>query len=333
MNEDTILIGIDGGGTKTEAVLSDRYGHVLARRIDGPSNPNDVTLAASASVLTRLTEAVLADVGLKNAYHTVSLFVGVAGGLNHGPALTEALRCALPALGAVAVSSDVTILLSSELPEGDGACLVCGTGSACFLRIGNAVTRIGGWGYLLDSGGGGYHLGRDALEAVLMAHDGRGPATALTNRLAAHYGDAVPNLITPIYREGKPYIASCAPCVFEAAFSDRDAVAAAILERNARALAAYIDAAYVKWSPRADTNSKRGSLPVILGGSISRHRPAFVAQISSLLAPETSATLRVAEAPAVLGALFEARHLLGNEASVSTAAFSDRFSKTYACHQ
>jgi hypothetical protein len=135
----------------------------------------------------------------------------------------------------------------------------------CFLRRGDELIRIGGWGYLLDSGGGGYDIGRDALEAVLRAHDGRGEATALTEKITARLGGEAHTKITDIYREGKPYIASCAPDVFEAA-REGDPVATAILRRNARKLAEYIEAA---WGHLTDQGQPH-TLPIVMGGGISQ---------------------------------------------------------------
>ena len=214
------------------------------------------------------------------------------------PEQLKRLREAYPTVGALGIRSDVQILLSGELPWGDGACIICGTGSACFLRRGEELIRIGGWGYLLDSGGSGYDIGRDALEAVLRAHDGRGEPTALTEGLRAHLGGDVHTRITEIYREGKPYIAACAPCVFAAA-KEGDAVALAILSRNARALAEYVEAAWAHLST--------GALSVVMGGSISqREADLWLPLVASRVDPAICPRITVATAPPVFGAVVEA---------------------------
>ncbi len=294
-------IAIDGGGTKTEGVLTDNKGTVLARAMGGASNPNDVTLTGAMDVLTGVVDALLERGGLTaDDLPRVSLFGGIAGGINNGPALEAAMREAYPAVGALGICSDVQILLSGELPEGDGACIICGTGSVCFLRRGEELIRIGGWGYLLDSGGSGYDIGRDALEAVLRAHDGRGEPTTLTERLTAHLGGEVHTRITEIYREGKPYIAACAPCVFAAA-KEGDAVALAILRRNARALAEYIEAAW------AHAGLLSPGISVVMGGSISqREADVWLPMIASQTNHAVFPRFIVAKAPPVFGAVVEA---------------------------
>ena len=304
----TYYIAIDGGGTKTEGVLTDTRGRVLAHALGSASNPNDVTLRGSVTVLTGLVNTLLEQIGLPHDdLSEVSFFGGIAGGINYGPALEAALREMYPTLGALGIRSDVQILLSGELPLGDGACIICGTGSACFLRRGEELIRIGGWGYLLDSGGSGYDIGRDALEAVLRAHDGRGEKTHLTDLLTAHLGGAVHTRITDIYREGKPYIAACAPLVFAAAKSG-DAVATAILRRNARSLAEYVEAAW-RYLPEPK------ELPVVMGGGISQKEADYwLPLVTSLVSPSIPTHMTVATAPPVFGAVVEAAKQAGGAA-------------------
>ena len=301
----TYYIAIDGGGTKTEGVLTDTRGRVLARALGSASNPNDVTLQGSVTVLKGLTNTLLEQAGLTSVdLPEVSFFGGIAGGINYGPALESALREAYPTVGVLGIRSDIQILLSGELPTGDGACIICGTGSACFLRRGDELIRIGGWGYLLDSGGSGYDIGRDALEAVLRAHDGRGEATALTELLTAHLGGEAHTKITDIYREGKPYIAACAPCVFKAAKAG-DPVANGILRRNARALSEYMEAAWHWLTEEGSTGPS--CLPVVMGGGISQKEADFwVPLVASLVDPAIPVQVTVATAQPVFGAVVEA---------------------------
>ena len=297
-------IGIDGGGTKTEAVLIDRTGMVLARRIGGASNPNDVTPSASCDVMESLVHGLLVDANLSEGENAVYLFGGIAGALNHRNTLVHEMKFRLPNLAGIDVGSDVINLLSGVLPTGDGACIICGTGSACFLRRDRELIRIGGWGYLLDSAGSGYDIGRQALEAVLRAHDRRDPATVLTELLAEKLGGEVHTKLSEIYEKGKPYIAACAPAVFEAA-AKRDATAQAILMRNAGALAEYIEAAWLWLCEGRDVPPT--SLPVVMGGGISQHEaPMWSDLVASMVDGSVPATVQTTETPMVWGAIVEA---------------------------
>ncbi len=295
------VIGIDGGGTKTEGVLLDGRGCLLARERDGATNPNDIGVDVACRRLAGMAETLVERAGV--APGDCCLFGGIAGALNHREDMKQRLSHLCPSLGSIDIGSDVVNLLSSELPEGDGACIVCGTGSACFLRRGRELVRIGGWGYLLDSAGSGYDIGRQGLEAALRAYDRRGPATRLTERLADVLGCPVEQGITRIYDGGKPYIASMAPAVFSAA-TEGDEVAEAILNRNASAIAEYIAAAR-RW-----LDNDREPLPVmtvLLGGGISQHYdPAWADRIGRLTDPSLNVKICTAHAPAVWGAAVEA---------------------------
>jgi N-acetylglucosamine kinase-like BadF-type ATPase len=255
------------------------------------------------------------------------MFFGIAGGINYGPALESSLCERFPEAEALTVRSDIHILLSGEIPEGDGACIICGTGSACFLRRGDEVIRIGGWGYLLDSGGSGYDIGRDALEAALRHFDGRGEATILSALLAEHLGGAVNTRITDIYREGKPYIAACAPLVFHAV-RQGDPVAEAILNRNARKLAEYAECAW-RWLT-ADGRAVPQTLPVVMGGGISSHEaPAWQTRIRSLTDPAVPAVFTPALMPPVFGAVTEAMRRSREGTAASYQALKEGFLDSY----
>ena len=301
-------IGIDGGGTKTEGVLTDRDGRILARVFGTASNPNDVTPDGSARVLISLTEKLLTESGLSESdLPEISLFGGIAGGINHGATLEDALMARFPTVGALQVRSDVQILLSGELPVGDGACIICGTGSACFVRRGEEIIRIGGWGYLLDSGGSGYDMGRDTLEAVLRAHDGRGKATALTDMVTAKLGGEAHTRISEIYAGGKPFIASFAPLAFDAAEAG-DEVATDILRHSARALAEYIEAA---WNCLSEKGDPPTCLPVVMGGGISERCTWWPMMVASLTDDSIPLRISVATARPVFGAVAEAAKAAG----------------------
>ena len=322
----TYCIGVDGGGTKTLGVLTDRQGTVLATATTGATNPNDVTPSVSADRLTTLVHALLETAGLPTrTLGETTLFFGIAGGINHGPTLEALLgeRLSAPALR---VRSDAHILLSGEVPTGDGACIICGTGSVCFLRRGEDILRIGGWGYLLDSGGSGYDIGRDALEAALRHFDGRGEPTVLSAMLAEYLGGPVNTRITEIYREGKPYVASCAPLVFRAAEAG-DAVACSILRRNARRLAEYIETAWRHLTAKGTPET----LPVVMGGGISQKAsPYWRDLVASLVDPAVPAHITVATMPPVFGAVVEARKQADDREPIDfaalRAAFRDSFS-------
>ncbi len=286
------FLGLDGGGTKTEAVLCDESGHILSRHLMGPTNPNDIGIEES---VTRLC-ALIKQVQMTLTEGKIYLFGGIAGALNHRQALVDKLETAFPN-DHISVHSDAINLLSSELYHGQGCCLICGTGSVCFLREGEILHRIGGWGYLLDRAGSGFSIGREALEAVLRCHDGRGDATLLTGALREALGGWPWDSLTKIYEGGKAYIASLAPCVLACA-EEGDRVAFEILFRQAVYLAECLDAAQARFT------SSEEPLEVVLGGGLLQTQSILISLIEQNVTAPIKMT--VASAPPVFGAVWEA---------------------------
>ncbi|TPX03194.1 hypothetical protein FJ656_18475, partial [Schumannella luteola] len=83
--------------------------------------------------------------------------------------------------GRVLLAHDSVTSYLGTLGDGNGAVVASGTGVVT-LAVGAAgVARIDGWGYLMGDAGSGFWIGRAALDAVMRAHDGRGPSTSLTS--------------------------------------------------------------------------------------------------------------------------------------------------------
>lgn len=306
------FFGIDGGGTKTEAVLCDESGHILRRWLTSSTNPNDVGIDTSVDRLCCLLHEAHSHVDQAD----FRVFAGIAGALNHREALLNGLQQQFPN-DRIQVNSDAVNLLSSELAGGDGCCLICGTGSVCFVRHGDAITRIGGWGYLLDASGSGFSIGREALEAALRSHDGRGDATLLTTAVSNKLGGVPWDKLTEIYEGGKPFIASFAPCVLQCA-EEGDRVAFEILWRQAHYLAECLEAAYNTIGLWEET------LSVVLGGGLFQASPLLIDLVKQKAT--VPLCLILASAPPVFGAVWEA--VRQNSETVTPTAY-DTFKKQF----
>jgi N-acetylglucosamine kinase-like BadF-type ATPase len=143
--------------------------------------------------------------------------------------------------------------------------LIAGTGSIAYGRNAAGVTaRTGGWGYLLGDEGSGYALVLAGLQAVVRAADGRGDATALTERLLGHLGLSQPQELVPaVYRSGRDRaaLAALAPLILATA-EEGDALAVRLMMRAADELAALVAAVVCKLglAPQA--------LPLALAGGV-----------------------------------------------------------------
>ena len=131
-------IAIDGGGTKTEAVLCTGDGGIICRTLAGSTNPNDVGAAESGARLRRAADTLRA--ALPVGERVTALFAGVSGATGNIHALESALA---GAADKVTVGNDALCLLATA-GRGDAVCLIAGTGSVCFVRCGGVLHRIGG---------------------------------------------------------------------------------------------------------------------------------------------------------------------------------------------
>lgn len=229
-----LLIGIDGGGTHTDMVLCDTDGTVYKLVKEAGSNPNDIGFAEAVKVVERGIGKLLQGYDKKDI---VSLFAGLSGGMtgNYIEEFQRELRRIMGEDTRIRNHSDIVNALSGGLEDKDGCVVISGTGVIGFARRGNEQLRVSGYGYLLDKGGSGFDLGRDALFHALCQKDGRGAPTVLTKLIEEKTDDLIGE-IGNIYKQGKPYIASFAPLVFQA-YRMGDAVAQSIVEQNAAELA------------------------------------------------------------------------------------------------
>ncbi len=234
------IIAVDGGGTKTVAVLADMKGEIVNYKVGGPSNPNDIGEAAAAKTVSSIIRK-LAD---EAEGWIDSVYAGISGAIGNEKMFRRAVSDACPD-AKIKVASDIYnlfALLGGDTSR-DAAVIICGTGGVCFARKDGVLHRIGGWGYLLDSFGGAYSVGRDGLEAALRFADGRGEKTALYDRAAAYLGDRPERSVGKIYSVGKTLIAGFAPEVLRAC-EGGDAVASRIVENALCGIRGYIDRAY-----------------------------------------------------------------------------------------
>lgn len=302
-------IGIDSGGTKTESVLVDGSGRVVLRRTDGGGNPNFVGADKSGGLLLDIIQ----DLCNKSPGPVSGVFAGLAGVVGFGSVFTEQLR-GRTGIYALCVGTDAIPLLTGGLYRADGGCVIAGTGTACFVRRGGELYQVGGWGYMFDSGGGGYNLGRDAIAAALHEQDGQGPPTALSGLITTKLGGHPKDMISRLYERGPSYVASFAGAVFDGCrLGDR--VSLDIMHRNIGCIAKMICAA----GKRLD-----GAFAVVLGGGIFSNYPEYSASLRGLV-PERIKLL-VSDMPPVFGAAVEAVFTAGDEIS---SDFKDNFKKTY----
>jgi len=301
------IIGIDGGGTKTDAIIGSVTGDIMGHGHSGPCN---IAAMSPEDALRSVTDAIAnALVDAETTPDNIAGICACVAGYSAFPkrlALMEELGRLFPA-ARIDVEADYAAALTGGTGGKPGLVVIAGTGSVAYGEnaYGQSV-RAGAYGYLIDDSGSGYGVGREAIAAVLRQYDGTGPETRLTPVLHSVVGISSPlDLISEVYggKLDRVAIASLAETVSREA-AEGDEVARKILHRTGGALAVLAEAAARTLFP--DT-----AFPIITVGSLWQAGPALTdvfARSVTRFAPKASIS------PPILGpvegALFRAvQHL------------------------
>ncbi len=259
-----IVIGIDGGGSKTHAIVADEQGRTIAETVGPGSAVRPGQIEESANVIADVVRDALASCEMTHVTPR-ALCVGVAGAGRD--AERQGLWQALVGRDLAAelvIHSDFSIALDDAFGDGPGVLLISGTGSVAFGRSPTGATaRAGGWGPVCGDEGSGAWIGRRALSIVTAAADGREPETALTGAiLTAAQLNETSNLIQWAAGAEPSRLATLAPVVMAVAESGdlrANALVSLAVEElvlHARALA------------RQLFGDERASVPLALSGGM-----------------------------------------------------------------
>jgi glucosamine kinase len=235
----TLVLGVDGGGSKTRAVVADGAGEVLGEGLAGASNPLRVGVSEAAGAIRDAVDRACAEAGVRRG-EIVAAEVGLAGVKRAD--IRERMRVAVAELGVkiVEVVTDADIALYGATEGKPGLVIIAGTGSVCCgINARGRRGCAGGWGPLVGDEGSGSWIARRALQAVARATDGRGRRTSLVEAACDYFNvAAADDLSTAIYAPNmtNQRIAGFAGRVGRAA-KRRDVVAREIVEEAGRELA------------------------------------------------------------------------------------------------
>ena len=166
------FLGIDGGGTKTECVLADESGAVMARSIGDGANLRRTSATELRTTLSQCLEALRQQASLARL-ECDAVCAGFAGaGIAEARIKAEEVLRKLLQPKLLVVVGDMEVALEAAVGAGPGVVLIAGTGSIAFGRNGAGKTaRAGGKGFDEGDEGSGYDIGRRALEASKLYPD------------------------------------------------------------------------------------------------------------------------------------------------------------------
>ena len=305
-----VVVGVDGGGSKTRVVVADETGRPLGSTEGPASAVRPGAVDHSADVIAACVRDALAHAGVAPATPKV-LCVGVAGvGREPEREALWRLLAARELAEEVSVQPDAMIALDDAFGDGAGVLLIAGTGSVAFARGPDGTfRRCGGWGPVIGDEGSGAWMGRRALGVAAASADGREPESALVGALLTAIGADDPAALVPWAAHATPaQLATLAPVVLRVA-EGGDLRANSLL-----ALAVEELVLHVRALARALFVDERAAVPVALaGGLLARGAPLRRRLEQRLRSAVPGAQLRAEDVDPARGAVRGALRLLGVE--------------------
>jgi N-acetylglucosamine kinase len=222
---DRYVVGVDGGATKTLALIGTTTGKVLGRGVAGPSNYHNVgELAASKAIKTAVSRAKR-QTGLgKPKVGTAVVALAAVDSTADFRVARRFVRRANVAEECIVIHDSVAALYAAT--QGKPGVIV-NSGTGCFaagINQAGEYVRVGGWGYLIDDKGSAFDIGMRAITMVFRMMDGRTPPTNLPTLLKRRLGVKMFDEILDIIYANKLSVeetARLAPLVSKAASNDK----------------------------------------------------------------------------------------------------------------
>ncbi|HFC11249.1 MAG TPA: hypothetical protein ENJ56_00290, partial [Anaerolineae bacterium] len=251
-SQQLFVIGVDGGGSKTAAVILDRFGQVMGRGRSGSANYHHLGLAAVGENLGAAMQAAAQAAGVD--WRQAAAVTWALSGVDRPIDRQRMVRLSaeiLPTIPFIIENDALAALIAGlshiqpNIPPSvthNGIVQIAGTGTITYGENSQGKrARAGGWGYMSEVGSA-YQLAMGALRAVNNALDKIIPPTLLTNLLLSHLElEIITDILTWMYADERQVadIAGLAPLVTEAA-GQGDMAAIGILQHHADALAQHV---------------------------------------------------------------------------------------------
>jgi len=174
-------LGVDGGSSKTHALLADDTGQVLGFGKGGSGNHQSYGLQSALRQIDLAVRQALEQAGISPERVEVGYFCLAGADLPEDYAILQEAIQGLGLAGKVIIKNDTMASLRAGLTRSWGVVVICGTGfNAAGRSMDGREIVLPGLGYLSGDWGGGDELSQEILRAVMRAWDGRGKPTRLT---------------------------------------------------------------------------------------------------------------------------------------------------------
>lgn len=327
-----VALAVDGGNSKTDVVLMDAQGAVLAA-VRGPgSSPHMLGLEGAIRVVDDLISSACDHAGLRIEGRLIADFGAWFMAGADLPAEERALQRAIDQLGRTShnsVANDAFAILRAGADEGWGVAAVVGAGINCVGRSPDGrQARFLSLGEVTGDWGGGSDIGMAALGIAVRSEDGRAGPTRLRHDVADHFQRRRATDVAVALHQRQFHrdrLRELAPIVVAAADTG-DLAAIDILDRQADEVTSWVGGAIRR------LRLARLDVPVVLGGSIlAALSTPFIQRIQDgvqRVAPTAECTV-CSDRP-VVGAALAALDMAGADRAASIAARSQLSGMTFS---
>jgi len=309
MGVSPVVVAIDGGGSKMDAVAVDLAGTIVGRALGPGGYPQFGGLAGSVAQVDALVREVAGGAPIART----GLYLSGLDLPQEVSTYREAVADRDWASAGLDVENDLFALLRAGTRALDAVVVVCGTGiNAMGRREDGRVVRFASLGRISGDWGGGGGLGEEAMWYAARAEDGRGSDTALLDAVREHFEVAtIADLITQFHLglRSTDELRDLTPAVLRLGGSDE--VAGALVDRQAEEVVTMA----LTCLRRLDL--LEAEVPVVLGGGVLRSAdPRLMSGVATgLAAGAPRAEIVPVTAPPILGAALLTLEAAGAPAS------------------
>jgi N-acetylglucosamine kinase len=251
-----MIMAVDGGGTKTAALIVDEKSYeLLGIGIAGPSNVRSVTAVTSIKNILRAIKNAEKMAGMVTITNSIYGIAGYGDSVSYTTeieSIIESIDKLSPARPIITNDGEAAAHMITL--GNDGIVTAIGTGSVGAYIKNGKTNRVGGWSYLTDDGASGYWIARKGIEMAEKSYDGLIDNTALVEKFEDYFKLPMRDLVANLESHfNKRIMASLAMIVNKSA-EEGDKISENVLHM-----------AYEEIETMIDGMKKKFDRPVVIG--------------------------------------------------------------------